>query len=329
MHIWLKTLFACCGITLGVAGCQPYSIQYDPPVIIDVKDSGPKQLLAVDHIPDAVPVNEPRTKAGNLSPYTVLGKTYRVMPDAKGFRQTGYASWYGKKFHGRKTSNGEVYDMYGMTAAHKTLPIPSFVRVINQNNGRSIVVRVNDRGPFHGDRIIDLTYTAARKLDFIAAGTAPVLVEVLEPPEGAIFQGLKPSQQTSSQAESKIKNIKVTAATESSDTSATLLEPKAPAPRNSGGYEIPTGTYLQVGAFSAQSRADAHRDDIQQFTTYPVTVEVVDAERLYRVFIGPLKDNWDLVHMQQALVRKGYQEPKVAYRAPRNVKAPVQAMPIH
>ena len=120
-----------------------------------------------------------KSKTGNPSSYVVAGKRYYVLDSADGFRQRGIASWYGKKFHGRKTSSGEVYDMYAMTAAHKTLPIPVYVRVKNLSNGRSIIVKVNDRGPFIEGRIIDLSYTAAHKLDITGQGTARVEIATL------------------------------------------------------------------------------------------------------------------------------------------------------
>jgi len=124
-----------------------------------------------------------RSKSGNPSSYVVMGKRYYVMDEARGFAQRGVASWYGRKFHGRKTSSGEIYNMYAMTAAHKTLPLPSLVRVENLENGRSVVVKVNDRGPFVDDRIIDLSYAAAEKLDMVGPGTARVEISVVEAAE--------------------------------------------------------------------------------------------------------------------------------------------------
>jgi rare lipoprotein A len=144
------------------------------------KDSGPKVAPDLSHVQDAVPRHEVRTRAGNKSPYKVKGVVYYLMDDPSGYKQNGIASWYGKKFHGEFTSNGEVYDMYGMTAAHKTLPIPSYVRVTNTLNNKSVIVRVNDRGPFEKGRIIDLSYAAAHRLDYTNAGTAPVIVEYIE-----------------------------------------------------------------------------------------------------------------------------------------------------
>ncbi len=146
------------------------------------QDFEPILLLNPETIQDAIPKPEVVKKAGNKSPYTVLGKTYTVMKphEASGYKERGGASWYGLKFHGHKTSNGETYSIYAMSAAHKTLPIPSYVKVTNLANGKTAVVRVNDRGPFHQGRIIDLSYAAATKLDYIDKGTAQVEVELID-----------------------------------------------------------------------------------------------------------------------------------------------------
>jgi rare lipoprotein A len=148
------------------------------------KDDGPHenppQNLAA--VPDAVPRAEPLHRYANR-PYTVFGRDYVPLVKLQPFRQRGLASWYGKRFHGQRTASGETYDMYAMTAAHPTLPIPSYVRVTHSSNGRSVVVRVNDRGPFHPGRIIDLSYAAAFKLGYIQAGSAPVELEVIIPGE--------------------------------------------------------------------------------------------------------------------------------------------------
>jgi rare lipoprotein A len=135
----------------------------------------------INSIPDAVPKDEPRSKRGNPPFYTVLGRRYVVLDSADGFVERGVASWYGPTFHGESTSIGESYDMYGMTAAHKTLPLPAYARVTNLSNGKSVVVRINDRGPFAKNRIIDLSYTAAAKLDMLRDGTALVEVRTLRP----------------------------------------------------------------------------------------------------------------------------------------------------
>lgn len=162
-----------CAVTI-LAGCSSApSKRYT----ID-DDIAPDTPISVDHIEDATPQYEPYSLGGN-SDYTLRGQRYQIIKEPKGFTQKGQASWYGKKFHGHLTSNGEVYDMYSMTAAHKTLPIPSYVKVTNQDNGKTAIVRVNDRGPFHEGRIIDLSFAAATKLDVVRTGTANVSIEVI------------------------------------------------------------------------------------------------------------------------------------------------------
>jgi len=146
-----------------------------------LRDSVPGHVPDMDAIPEPVVQPLPRSRYGNRSPYRVLGRTYHVLNDATGFVETGIASYYGEKFHGRRTSNQEVYDMYAMTAAHKSLPLPSFARVTNLDNGRSVVVRVNDRGPFHDGRVIDLSYAAAVKIGIREAGLGRVEVRALTP----------------------------------------------------------------------------------------------------------------------------------------------------
>ena len=150
-----------------------------------IPDSTPDYLPDVDAIPEPEVTAEPRSRVGNRSTYAVLGKQYRVLDDPSGYVEEGLASYYGNKFHGRRTSNLEVYDMYAFTAAHKTLPLPSFARVTNRDNGKSIVVRVNDRGPFHEGRVIDLSYAAAVKLGITQRGTGRVEVRALTPGENA------------------------------------------------------------------------------------------------------------------------------------------------
>lgn len=132
------------------------------------------------NLPDPIPRREPRSVRGNPASYTVDGRTYRVMASSAGYRATGLASWYGRKFHGRLTSSGEPFDMFRLTAAHRSLPIPTYLKVTNLDNGKTAVVRVNDRGPFHSDRIIDLSYAAAVKLGFADHGTTRVRLQVVE-----------------------------------------------------------------------------------------------------------------------------------------------------
>ena len=165
-------------LTIGlIVGCQSSLISREG---IDFEPADPPAWL--ENLPDPIVHDEERLLAGNTTPYSVLGETYTVLSDATGYVSEGYASWYGTKFHGRPTANGERYDMYALTAAHRRLPIPSYVRVTNLDNGRSTIVRINDRGPFHEDRVIDLSYAAAVKLNFEKVGTARVRVEVVQAP---------------------------------------------------------------------------------------------------------------------------------------------------
>jgi rare lipoprotein A len=170
-----------------LAGCQSSP---SPPATKKEERDGPPlfEPAGLANLPDPEVRHERPTKRGNPSSYTVLGKTYYVMNSAAGYDAVGNASWYGRKFHGRLTSSGEPFDMYELTAAHRTLPIPTYARVTNLDNGRSTIVRINDRGPFHDNRIIDLSYAAAVKLGYAALGTARVRVEVLEPGNRYVLQ---------------------------------------------------------------------------------------------------------------------------------------------
>lgn len=217
----------------------------------------------VSKIPDAVPVHEPKSKYGNPKNYKVFGKTYYVKESAHGFRERGLASWYGHPFHGRRTSSGETYDMYKMTAAHKTVPIPCFMRVTNLENGKSIIVRVNDRGPFHDGRVIDLSYVAAKKLGVHAKGTLPVEIAVVTPTSDP-----GPSQIVA-QASPEITRIQ---------TNTTQI--------TTHGQQI----FLQVGSFSNPQRAHEVAKSLQNLPHNPqVHVKSVTAGTVpvHRVQIGP------------------------------------------
>ncbi|APZ44117.1 septal ring lytic transglycosylase RlpA family protein [Acidihalobacter ferrooxydans] len=198
----------------------------------------------------------PRVVRSGVPPYNqtyvVHGRSYDVLPTAVGYHRRGIASWYGPKFHGRKTSNGERYNMYAMTAASRDLPLPSWVRVTNLQNGRQVVVKVNDRGPFVQDRIIDLSYAAAKKLGMIGPGTALVEVQVVNPRQPAVNP---PPPRTQAQG--------------------------APAPR----------LFLQVGAFSSADNAARHKAQLAARGFRPLTVDAgtgANGRKLYRVRLGPL-----------------------------------------
>lgn len=151
--------------------------------IIDTYDTdgAPPNPIDLSHVKEPIPKAEPKSKYGNPESYKVLGKRYYTMNNSKGFKQTGRASWYGTKFHGKKTSSGEPYNMYALTGAHRTLPLPTYARVTNKDNNKSIIVKINDRGPFHDDRIIDLSYAAASKLGVLGKGTAHVELTAIDP----------------------------------------------------------------------------------------------------------------------------------------------------
>jgi len=166
--------FALSATLLLVAGCGPEVVQPPPPP--------PRPAPDHNAIPDAVPRAEPRSPYGNPAFYDALGRRYYILPNAEGYRERGVASWYGPGFHNGRTSSGEAYNMYAMTAAHKTLPLPCFAEVTNLGNGRSVVVRINDRGPFVANRLIDLSYVAAAKLDMLREGTTLVEVRTLSSP---------------------------------------------------------------------------------------------------------------------------------------------------
>ncbi len=183
-----RSLTALVTLWLTLSGCS--ALLSRPPQASIPERPAPQLELP----PDAVPRVEPRSRYGNPASYEVFGKRYAIMADARGYREQGTASWYGPGFHGQRTSSGETYDMHGMTAAHKTLPLPVYLRVENLNNGRTIVVRVNDRGPFVGDRILDLSYSAAARLDMLRAGTAPVAISVLGYAQGQSAAAVTNSQ---------------------------------------------------------------------------------------------------------------------------------------
>lgn len=271
-------------------------------------DDGPgdRPLVELDSIPDAVPVLEPLNPRTNR-PYSVFGRTYTPLDDAKGFRQAGVASWYGRRFHGKPTSSGEPYDMYRMSAAHPTLPIPSYARVTNTANGRSVVVRINDRGPFHPGRIMDLSYAAAHRLGYANRGSAEVRVEVLEPgtlPAPAIAPAVvaaasPPGAPGVAPAAAAVEDIPVTANERMPSAPATAPAAAAPATAVSAPRVVAaaTGAVLQVGAFGRRENADAlHRSIAEKLPEVAPGLQVVELDGMWRVRVGPLYDqaatNW-------------------------------------
>ncbi len=268
---------------------------------------GPPGRDADGDYPDVTPRREPITRAGNKNPYTVLGKTYHLLPTAEGYREVGIASWYGTKFHGRATSNGEAYDMFAMTAAHKTLPIPAYVRVTNLENGRSAIVRVNDRGPFHDDRVIDLSYAAAKKLSVLDQGTARVEVVAIDP---------------STYQRNSVEVPRI-------DTSVSRpARPLGPAPAHiKDGPPLavaavvkgapPQGAFLQVGSFSSLKSARSLEARVAQRVAMPALVRStrVAGRDVFRVLIGPFVDTAQLRSAREVLVEAERLNPLVVQGA--------------
>jgi rare lipoprotein A len=231
----------------------------------------------VSNLPEPVPKVEPRSLYGNKSPYTVLGRTYTVLPSARGYDERGIASFYGSKFHGYKTSSLEDYDMYKFTAASKVLPLPSYARVTNLENGKSVIVRINDRGPFHEDRVIDLSYAAAVKIGVWPKGTG--LVEV---------QGIDPS--------------------------APPQEEAPPPPLVTATPAHPPSIYLQVGAFSDPVNAErvAAQLRVANFAPVQVSDATIGGRLVHRVRVGPLNDVDSADQVSAKIEQMGLPQPKVA-----------------
>jgi len=216
-----------------------------------------------------VPRNEPLASYGNHSPYEVFGKKYRVMNSSKGYKQKGVASWYGTKFHGRRTSSGEPYDMHLATAAHKTLPLPTYAEVTNLDNGKKIIVKINDRGPFKHDRLIDMSYAAAIRLDMTQKGTANVELQVID---------------TSKMPPATASELKV--------------------PGITGGEET---VFLQMGAFSEENSAEELVGRLEGVDLKPASIRKGD--KVYRVRLGPYTTAREVDSVIQRAIELGFERP--------------------
>ena len=256
------------------------------------KDDGPgdQPPAGLENTPDAIPRLEPLLSRANR-PYTVFGNTYTPTAGNRPYKDRGIGSWYGKKFHGQKTASGEIYDMYKMTAAHPTLPIPSYARVTNQENGRQVIVRINDRGPFHANRIIDLSYTAALKLGYLGKGSGMLEVELLLPDE---IERMAKGQGENGTGESRAAALaSATVASQPVEAYPTLpatmlQEQPARAPDSRPVAAAASGYYLQLGAFTQKHNALAMRE--QQSRVWKNSLppfEVVQGGVHYRLFSGP------------------------------------------
>ncbi len=269
------------------------------------KDGAPWWDVDVSQIPDAVPM--PHYGPYKANPYTVLGKTYFPISDGRRYSATGTASWYGTKFHGQPTANGEKYDLYGMSAAHKTLPLPTYVKVTNLENGRTVTLRVNDRGPFYSDRIIDLSFAAAKKLGYAERGTAKVKVEGIDPQQWWAEQGRPvPSMMAQPQM----------AASKPTTSIAQPIEQYTPPPQQHAAATVPleidakknaspaaSGLFLQVGAFANPDAAQLLKDKLSGVVSAPVFISSVvhNQQTLHRVRLGPIDTPDEAVQLEQSV----------------------------
>lgn len=245
-----------------------------------IQDGAPPNYTKQWHeIPDAVPVPVKPSKYGNPDSYVALGKKYYVMDSVGKFEQSGIASWYGNKFHGRRTSSGEEYDMFEMTAAHKTLPIPVFVEVTNHDNGRKAIVKVNDRGPFHQGRIIDLSYAAATRLGVAQTGTANVTIRVVTPEE-----------EKSSHPDKEPVNTAVQSLVSENDK-----------------------LFVQVAAFSTEKNAQTYMEKLQAKGFFDVRLHIEKSKDnvIYRVRIGPLPSQHVAKNVLSQLEENNYHNLKI------------------
>ena len=270
--------------TRGEAASRPASVPISqllkrPPDYYT--DDGPDGVPPVDlaRVADATPRPEPLHPTAN-EPYNVFGRDYAPMKAPGNYKRQGTASWYGRKYHGQRTAGGEIYDMYAMSASHPTLPIPSYARVTNLANRASVVVRVNDRGPFASGRIMDVSYAAAYRLGFVPSGSAQIEVESILPP-GLSVAALaeRPAPEPGTAAAPAVAPPVA--------PQAAAPEPEPPMPVSSGR----NGIYLQLGAFSVSANAENFRTRIaRQFESLGTEISIEQRGPLHRVQLGPFKD---------------------------------------
>jgi rare lipoprotein A len=302
----------------GLSGCLTTPA---PPVSNnDISPAPPAAAPPV--VPDAAPRAEPRSRHGNPPFYTVFGKRYYVLSSSAAYVERGVASWYGPGFHKVQTSTGEQYDMYGMTAAHKTLPLPAYVSVTNLQNGRSVVVRVNDRGPFVGNRIIDLSYTAASRLDMLRNGTAMVEVRALDSPVTAPNPGttlLSAAQASPSSGQAgAAASTGAAAAAGAASTGAAMAPATSGAATAESGAAPPaavrTALFVQAGAFADPANAERLAAKLRggRYGKIFVRDDVIAGRKMYRVRIGPVPDVPEFDRIVAALERAGVHDAHLA-----------------
>ncbi|HMI75582.1 MAG TPA: septal ring lytic transglycosylase RlpA family protein [Steroidobacteraceae bacterium] len=299
----------CAAVAAGLAAC--FSAPPRPVSPSPVATPEPETPPPAQSVPDVVPRIEPRSRSGNPPFYDVLGKRYFVLSSNVGYVERGVASWYGPGFHKVRTSTGEIYDMYGMTAAHKTLPLPAYVRVTNLQNGRSVVVRVNDRGPFVGNRIIDLSYTAASKLDMLRNGTAMVEVRSLD---------AAPAPETPiTAADSAPTAAPLTASPLETASPAAAAAPSPVANSQAADstvtqVAVPASLFIQAGAFSDPKNAERLVEKLRGggYGKIFVRDNEIAGRRMYRVRIGPVPSVAQFDRIVAALGRVGINDAHLA-----------------
>ena len=302
-------LLLCLTLLLTACATAPREEPDTPGQPDEEQDRGPDVAPDLSDLEEPEPRDEPLSRYGNPATYEVFGQQYQVMDleDARDFSEEGVASWYGKKFHGRRTSSGEPYDMYTLTAAHTSLPLPTYVQVTNLDNGKSVVVRVNDRGPFADNRVIDLSYAAAQRIDMLDAGTAPVRIEALSlayDPETGPHPG---GGDTADSAPTESDNAEATSGQQVTANARRVAEriedqgdPDAPVQTSANGG----GLQLQVGAFSGADNAQRLRQRLEDEGLGPV--EVTEQDGIHRVRVGPVADRDELDSLSARLNENGF-----------------------
>jgi rare lipoprotein A len=283
------------------------------------KDGPPNFHVDVNRIPDATPKVEPLSKYGNLASYRVFGRRYYTMRSSKNYEQVGVASWYGTKFHARRTSSGEPYNMLAMTAAHKTLPLPTYVEVTNLRNQRKVIVKVNDRGPFEGNRLIDLSYVAAKKLGITAHGTAKVKVKAIDPNNNSNTESSWFNFASNNSHKNNTNIINNINDSNNSDYNFYPdTQPKAKAIIRHKNNVVAHAAaraplYLQIGSFRSKTRAEKFRSHIVSLLKAPVKIKktVTHHQPLYQVQIGPIKNSVTAHKMTSQLKRLGIKSNKL------------------
>lgn len=271
-------------------------------------DSAPSQPPSNISQADAIPVYEPYNPANSRS-YRIGDKRYHPLQSGLGYTAVGEASWYGEKFHGHLTANGEIYDMYQMSAAHKTLPIPCYARVTNTANNRTIVVRINDRGPFHGDRLLDLSYAAALKLDMVDTGTAPITMAVIHvDQEGQVTVGAEPTP-TPPYTSQTAATLATTSAQTLASAGAALASSAAAASNN----DSPSRQlFIQVAAL--QNQRKIAQLDTQLRSQLQVPTQTPQQNGLFRLRLGPLRGETQVEQLLQTLHAIGYEQAYKLYQ---------------